>query len=200
MKALHLRSLTTRLIIAVVSTFAVILGVSILFISNFQEEQLLGQLENSASLLVKSIKHTLLHDMIKNEQDDVNDALRRVEADPRINRVVIVSPSGKIAFSSRRADLGSKLRGRLASTSCRESCHGPYPTRGYRTVIRSDKGGEGRYLRSVHYLRNERECTSCHDRKHEVLDRPGPQRLLCRRGAPRRDHQVRDRAGQRHQV
>ena len=160
------RSLTSKLVIAVSGFF--LLGSLLFWYLIFQKEQihLLNSSINFVASTSEVVKQSLRHDMLHGNMDDIQLNLEAIGQSELVESVKILSPDGRISYSSNTAEIGATKS--LGAKPC-SACHlagtttgrGRLPTIPH-CVIRQE--GEHRVLTYVEPIANQLDCytAACH--------------------------------------
>lgn len=159
-----LGSLSTRLLLPLLVTVVAVLAVYAWFNVRAIEQQFTALVRTDARRCAGLVERAAHDGMLLNRKDRVQTTLENLARDPGIDAIRIYDMAGRVAMSSRPAEIGS--RAALAETPC-VSCHRPgaldLPVA---AIERAPGGRDGAapVLRHVSVIANERDCAAagCH--------------------------------------
>ncbi len=170
-----LRTLGSKLTIAVGLIALVTISAFAVFNSRSDERALLAEVERHANQLSEAVKSSTEFDMLLNQRERIHETVRRIGQDPSIQRIRIMNKAGEVIYSSDSAEIGKSLdKNAEACTLCHkagqplEKVDIAERTRVYRAHPDS-----GRTLGIINPIYNTRTCSSAachaHPRSQTVL-------------------------------
>jgi two-component system, NtrC family, sensor kinase len=161
-----IRRIGVRLILVVGITAILIIGIIAFFNISALNASLLAEVERHANQLTETVKHSTRMDMLRNEQERIQETIAAIGVQPGIGMVRVLNKEGKVVYSSLKRDVGVVLTKENQSCSVCHASTPPLEQLGVdqRTNFFEPAGDTARYLRVIVPIYNEASCAlaDCH--------------------------------------
>jgi two-component system, NtrC family, sensor kinase len=161
-----IRRIGLRLILVVGITAILIIGIIAFFNIRSLNASLLTEVERHANQLTETVKHSTRMDMLRNEQDRIQEIIGAIGVQPGIGEVRVLNKEGRVVYSSVLNSVGTVVTKDQPSCAV---CHAQTPALSQlavnqRTSIIEPPGDTTRYLDVISPISNEPSCSSadCH--------------------------------------
>ena len=160
------RSLGSKLTVAVGAIALVTIAIFAFFNSRSDNKNLLAEVERHANQLSEVVKSSTEFDMLLNQRERIHETVKRVGAQPSIQRIRIMNKAGEIIYSSDTMEIGKTVdKNAEACTTC-HSANRPLEKLDvkFRTRVFRVHPDSARTLGIINPIYNTRTCATaaCH--------------------------------------
>lgn len=157
--------ISIKLIVAVGSVAAIIIGFFAYVILSAQQQQLNNELRRSAHQLSETVKDSTHYDMLKNQQEAVRHIITTIGKQPGIQKVRIFNRDGAVIISTDAADAGQMVDKKAEACYACHAADRPLERLPISDTTRIfPVAGRGRTLGIINPIYNEPSCwqSDCH--------------------------------------
>jgi len=153
-----------KIIAGLILLLAVSMTSAMIFVIMMMRSSLISESAENARQLGRSISSSLKSQMITRSPEQLQNSISELGRNGHIAKVFILNKSGRIDYSSDKAEIGKQLD--LAADSCR-GCHQPgiISPVSTTTILRGSKGD---LQRNITVIYNEPACYSCHSKSERI--------------------------------
>ena len=163
--SLNIRSLRTRLTLAVVLPLIVSFSVFMIVQYQIQRKNMLADLAVVASQTGLTIQNSLEIAMLHHDREELQQILDSIGKNQALRIVYLLDRSGVVVFSPEGKGVGTQLDNRDASC---QPCHGLLPSQRPASVVVSLYSGQN-VFRTMNPIINEQACQTCHDPTQRII-------------------------------
>ncbi len=150
----------------------IVVGVSLLVILTLalvlyllQNRQLVRNAQTGMKLISDTVEINLEHAMISRDMAVIEEVVKGISAEPRVESIKILNDQGGVAFSSNAIQIGEKIK--QTNPQC-QLCHATGdPSTNKSFVYKAESGHE--VLLNVNLIENRETCYQCHEPENEIL-------------------------------
>ncbi len=160
------RSLRAKITIGTIVPVVLIAGVFSLLQFLQHRQDMLGDLERSATQVGEVIESSLVRAMMTHDLESIQYTVDEIAAtQDDITEVMLIDKPGEIKASFQGLKTGQVLQ--LDDPTC-QLCHRQQTENRNQTVVFTSEAGE-RFLRNVNPIANQEQCYACHDAEASLL-------------------------------